>query len=48
MIVPANSKIIEFKFEPPSYYVGERVAYASSIILLLALGFISYKEMKKS
>ena len=37
---------IEFKFEPTSYSTGESIAYASSIILLLLLGFVSYKELK--
>ena len=46
MMVPAGTKKIEFKFEPTSYSIGESVAYASSIILLLLLGFVSYKELK--
>jgi len=46
MMVPAGTTKIEFKFEPTSYSTGETVAYASSIILLLLLGFVSYKEFK--
>ncbi|MBT5699114.1 MAG: hypothetical protein HOJ12_03890, partial [Flavobacteriales bacterium] len=46
MMVPAGTKKIEFKFEPTSYFTGEIVAYASSIILLLLLGFVSYRELK--
>ena len=46
MMVPAGTTKIEFKFEPTSYSTGESVAYASSIILLLLLGFVSYKELK--
>jgi hypothetical protein len=46
MMVPAGTTKIEFKFEPTSYSIGESVAYASSIILLLLLGFVSYKELK--
>jgi hypothetical protein len=39
MIVPAGSHTIEFKFEPKVYATGEKIAYASSILLvLLALG----------
>ncbi len=46
MQVPAGNHTVEFKFEPNSYSTGETVAYASSIILLLLLGFVSYKEFK--
>ncbi len=39
MIVPTGSHTIEFKFEPKVYATGEKIAYASSILLvLLALG----------
>ena len=47
MMVPKGTTKIEFKFEPTSYSTGESVAYASSIILLLLLGFVSYKEVKR-
>lgn len=46
MQVPAGTHTLEFKFEPTSYSTGETVAYASSIVLLLLLGFVSYKEFK--
>ncbi|MAO71228.1 MAG: hypothetical protein CMD02_01810 [Flavobacteriales bacterium] len=46
MIVPKGTTKIEFKFEPSSYSIGESVAYASSIFLLLLLGFVSYRELK--
>ena len=46
MQVPAGNHTVEFKFEPTSYSTGESVAYASSIILLLLLGFVSYREFK--
>ena len=46
MMVPEGTTKIEFKFEPSSYSTGETVAYASSILLLLLLGFVSYKELK--
>ena len=46
MQVPAGNHTIEFKFEPPSYFTSEIVAYVSSIILLLLLGFVSYKEFR--
>ncbi len=41
MIVPAGRHTIEFKFEPAVYKTGEKIAYASSILLvLLALGAV--------
>ena len=46
MMVPEGTTKVEFKFEPSSYSTGESVAYASSILLLLLLGFVSYKELK--
>ena len=45
IMVPKGTTKIEFKFKPSSYSTGESVAYASSIILLLLLGFVSYKEL---
>jgi hypothetical protein len=52
MIVPAGNHTIEFKFEPKVYKTGEKIAYASSILLvLLALGtfgFIAFRKSEKS
>jgi len=46
MQIPAGKHVVEFKFEPDVYHVSERIALASSIVLLLLLGFVSYKELK--
>ena len=46
MKIPAGNHIIEFKFEPSAYNIGESVSLASSIILLLLLAFVSFKELK--
>ncbi|MCB9231442.1 MAG: YfhO family protein [Bacteroidia bacterium] len=50
MIVPKGQHKIEFRFEPTSYYTGESISLASSIILLIlvlgSLGFTIYKEVK--
>lgn len=46
MAIPAGSHTIEFRFEPATYYTGERVSLASSIALLLFLFFAFYKELK--
>ncbi len=38
MVIPAGKHQIEFKFEPSSYFLGNKVSLASSILLLLAIG----------
>jgi hypothetical protein len=47
--VPAGEHIIEFRFEPNSYYKGNTVTMASSILLILALAgyiFMEYRNRK--
>jgi hypothetical protein len=47
MIVPAGKHLVEFKFEPRAYNIGEKVSFASSLlVILLVLGFIGF-EIKK-
>jgi hypothetical protein len=46
MQIPAGKHVVEFKFEPAVYHVSERIALASSIVLLLLLAFVSVKELK--
>ncbi|WP_319500556.1 YfhO family protein [uncultured Draconibacterium sp.] len=41
MSVPAGEHIIEFKFEPQSYFLGTKISYASSIVfILLVLAYL--------
>ena len=51
MNLPAGSHTIEFKFEPRSYDVGEKISKASSIILIILLfgaaSFGIYKKVKE-
>ncbi|MDO9254172.1 MAG: YfhO family protein [Bacteroidales bacterium] len=48
MIVPAGTHTIEFKFEPQVYKTGEKISYASSILLvLLAIGSIGFMLKRK-
>lgn len=48
MVVPAGEHTIEFKFEPQSYYMGNKISLASSILLvLIALGFLFFELKKK-
>lgn len=47
MIVPAGEYTIEFKFEPQSYYLGNKISLASSLLLILiAVGYLGF-EIKK-
>jgi uncharacterized membrane protein YfhO len=47
MVVPAGNHTIEFKFHPLSYYTGNKVSLAGSILLLLAIAgylFLQYRK----
>lgn len=49
MIVPAGSHEIKFEFKPASYYTGETVSLASSLIfILLVAGYIGYSLKSKT
>lgn len=43
----AGNHKVEFKFEPVSYYMGEKISLAGSLLLLAGLGFAFYSENKK-
>ena len=50
MIVPSGTHTIEFKFEPKVYFTGEKIALASSVLLVLlalgSLGFMAFRNIK--
>ncbi|MCF8368135.1 MAG: YfhO family protein [Bacteroidales bacterium] len=52
MILPAGKHMVEFKFEPKVYYVGEKISLASSLLLILmVLGYVAFEVrnfLKKS
>lgn len=49
MIVPAGKHTIEFRFEPKVYFTGEKIAFASSMLLvLLAIGSVGFMVFGKS
>lgn len=48
MIIPAGKHLIEFKFEPRVYVIGEVISFISSLILLLIILFIVIKQVQKS
>jgi hypothetical protein len=43
----AGNHKVEFKFEPKSYYLGEKISLTGSILLLGFLGFAFYSDNKK-
>jgi hypothetical protein len=45
--IPAGNHKIEFKFHPASYYTGEKISLAGSIIMILALGGAAYAETRE-
>ncbi len=47
MVLPAGEHTVEFKFEPKSYFVGNKISMASSIFLLLAIAGYLFYEIKK-
>jgi hypothetical protein len=47
MKVPAGKHTIEFKFEPSSYYTGEKIAMAGSILLFLFVAGGIYLDIRK-
>ncbi|PKP22956.1 MAG: hypothetical protein CVU05_01690 [Bacteroidetes bacterium HGW-Bacteroidetes-21] len=51
MIIPEGNHEIEFRFEPTSYFLGEKVSLASSVILfamILLILFGEFRKMKKA
>ncbi len=48
MRLPAGEHTIVFKFHPDSYFIGEKIALASSLILILLVIGTVFLEFKKS
>ncbi len=48
MVVPAGKHEIEFRFEPRVYFTGEKISFASSLILILLLFGYAGNEIFKS
>lgn len=42
----AGNHKVSFKFEPVSYYMGENISLAGSVLLLAGLGFAFYREKR--
>jgi len=48
MIIPTGKHLIEFKFEPRVYAIGEIISFISSLLLLLIIVFVIIKQVQKS
>jgi hypothetical protein len=49
MVLPAGDHTVEFKFHPKSYYTGNTISLASSLLLVLAvIGFVFSEYRRKS
>ena len=46
-LIPAGTKEVVFTFEPETYYLGEKLDLAFSILLLLSVGGAVFVESKK-
>jgi len=47
MRIPSGNHTIEFKFHPQSYFVGEKVSLASSLLLILLVIGTGWFEWRK-
>lgn len=47
LVLPAGEHTVEFKFEPKSYFTGNKISMASSILLLLAIAGYAFSEFRK-
>jgi hypothetical protein len=45
LVIPEGEHTIEFKFEPKSYFIGQKVSLISSVILLLTLLLLFGREL---
>ncbi len=45
--LPGGNHKLEFRFEPSSYYTGETISLIASILLVLALAYAMYLELKR-
>ena len=48
LVIPAGEHIVEFKFHPKSYYTGNQISLASSILLILAIAGFAFSEFRKN
>jgi hypothetical protein len=46
MLLPAGSHKVEMKFQPSSYYTGEKISLATSVLILVLLGSALFLEFR--
>jgi uncharacterized membrane protein YfhO len=46
-VIPVGNHKVEFIFHPASYYTGEKISLAGSVLLVLALAGAVYTETRK-
>ena len=47
LVLPAGQHTVEFKFHPASYYTGNKISLASSLLLLLVIAGYTFTEFRK-
>jgi hypothetical protein len=47
LVLPAGEHTVEFKFHPQSYYTGNTISLASSLLLILAIIGYAYSEYRR-
>ena len=47
LIVPPGEHSIEFKFHPNSYYTGNKISFASSLLLIIVIAGYGFSEYRK-
>ncbi len=47
LVLPAGQHTVEFKFHPASYYTGNKISLASSLLLLLVMAGYAFTEYRK-
>ena len=47
LVLPAGDHTVEFKFHPESYYTGNTISLASSLLLILAIAGYAFSEYRR-
>ncbi len=47
LVLPAGEHTVEFKFHPKSYYTGNKISLASSLLLILAIAGYAFSEYRR-